>query len=62
MPAAGGAVDKIVKAWLDVNNDGDFDDAGELIATSGVINGDDVFQTNVTIPARFYRAIMVFSE
>ncbi len=50
---AGGAVDKIVKAWLDVNNDGDFDDAGELIATSGVINGDDVFQTNVTIPAGF---------
>ncbi|AXY76963.1 T9SS C-terminal target domain-containing protein [Paraflavitalea soli] len=50
---AGGPVDKIVKAWLDFNNDGDFDDAGELLATSPVINGDNVFQTNVTIPAGF---------
>jgi hypothetical protein len=47
---AGGAVDKIVRAWIDFNNDGDFDDAGELIGTSPVINGDGVFSTNVSIP------------
>lgn len=46
-----GAVDKIVKAWIDLNGDGDFTDAGELLGTSAVINGDGVYSTNVTIPA-----------
>ncbi len=48
---AGGAVDKIVRAWIDFNNDGDFDDAGELVGTSPVINGDGVGTLNVSIPA-----------
>lgn len=47
---SGGAVNKIVKAWLDLNGDGDFEDAGELLGTSPVINGDGVYSTNVTIP------------
>lgn len=46
-----GAVDKVVKAWLDLNGDGDFTDAGELLGTSAVINGDGVYSTNITIPA-----------
>lgn len=44
------AVDKIVKVYMDSNNDGDFEDAGENIATSGVINGDGDYTPNVTIP------------
>jgi len=50
---AGGPVDKIVKAWLDFNNDGDFNDAGELLGTSGIISGDGIYQANVSIPAGF---------
>lgn len=44
------AVDKIVKVFIDANNDGDFADAGETLATSGVINGNGDYSTNVTIP------------
>lgn len=47
----GGTTNKVVKAWLDVNNDGDFNDAGELLTTSAVINGDGPYTTNVAIPA-----------
>jgi len=43
--------DKIVKVFIDANNDGDFTDAGETLATSGVINGNGDFTGNVTIPA-----------
>lgn len=43
--------DKVVKAYIDVNNDGDFTDAGENIATSAVINGDGDFSSNITMPA-----------
>jgi Subtilase family/GEVED domain/Secretion system C-terminal sorting domain len=45
------AVDKIVKVFIDANNDGDFDDAGESIATSAVINGNGDYTTNITVPA-----------
>jgi hypothetical protein len=45
------AVDKIIKVYIDANNDGDFDDAGENIATSPVINGNGDYSTNITIPA-----------
>lgn len=48
---AGGTTNKVVKAWMDLNNDGDFNDAGELLTTSGVIGGDGPYATNVTIPA-----------
>ncbi|MBI1342921.1 MAG: S8 family serine peptidase [Terrimonas sp.] len=43
--------DKIVKAYIDFNNDGDFDDAGELVGTSPVINGNGFFSGNAAIPA-----------
>lgn len=42
--------DKIVKAFIDYNNDGDFEDAGENIATSNTINGDGFFSGNITTP------------
>jgi hypothetical protein len=41
---------KIVKAFIDWNSDGDFDDAGELVGTSGVLNGNANFTTNITVP------------
>jgi hypothetical protein len=43
--------DKIVKVFIDANNDGDFDDAGENLATSGVINGNGDYNPTITIPA-----------
>lgn len=42
-------VDKIVKAYIDFNNNGVFTDPGENVATSNVINGDGVFNASVTI-------------
>lgn len=45
------SVNKIVKVFIDANNDGDFTDAGENIATSNAINGDGDYSTNITIPA-----------
>lgn len=45
------AADKIVKVYMDGNNDGDFTDAGELIGTSAVINGDGNYAANITVPA-----------
>lgn len=47
----GSTADKIVKAFIDFNNDGDFTDNGENVATSTVINGDGIFTANVTIDA-----------
>jgi len=43
--------DKIVKVFIDGNYDGDFTDAGETVATSGVINGDGDYSAFITIPA-----------
>jgi hypothetical protein len=43
--------DKIVKVFIDANNDGDFTDAGETLATSGVINGNGEFTGSVTVPS-----------
>lgn len=45
------SVDKIVKVFMDTNNDGDFADAGETLATSAVINGNGNFTGNITIPS-----------
>lgn len=47
----GSSTSKIVKAFIDFNLNGDFTDAGEMIVESGVLNGDQEFTTNVTIPA-----------
>lgn len=44
------AADKIVKVFIDANNDGDFTDPGETLATSGVINGNGNFTGTITIP------------
>jgi hypothetical protein len=40
----------IVKAFADWNANGSFTDDGEIIATSGVLNGVGTFTTNVTVP------------
>jgi hypothetical protein len=45
------AVDKIVKVFIDANNDGDFDDAGEILATSPVLNGDQDYTPTITLPS-----------
>ena len=46
----GGNFDKIAKVFIDWNSDGDFADADELVATSGVINGNGIFTANITVP------------
>ena len=43
--------DKIAKVFIDWNGDADFDDANELVATSGVINGTGSFKANITVPS-----------
>ena len=42
---------KIVKVFIDYNNNGTFTDSGELAAQSGVINGNGTFTANITVPA-----------
>ncbi len=42
---------KVVKAFVDWNNDGDFEDANELVATSDVINASATFRANVKAPS-----------
>ena len=41
----------VVKAFIDWNQNGSFDDAGETVATSGVLSNTDQFSTTVTVPA-----------
>lgn len=48
--SCGSNIDKIAKVFIDWNADGDFLDANELVATSGVINGTGTYNTNITIP------------
>ena len=43
--------EKILKIFIDANNDGDFTDAGETLATSSVINGNGDFTGSITIPS-----------
>ncbi|MCG2617861.1 S8 family serine peptidase [Terrimonas sp. NA20] len=45
------STDKVVKVFIDANNDGDFTDANETLATSGVINGNGDFTGSITIPS-----------
>jgi hypothetical protein len=47
----GSATDKIVKAYIDLNNDGDFIDAGEQVYVSGVLNGNTFVNPTIAIPA-----------
>ena len=37
--------------YIDFNNNGTFTDAGESVATSGVLNGNATFNGSITIPA-----------
>jgi len=41
---------KIAKVFIDWNANGTFDDAGELVATSPVINGNASFTANILVP------------
>ena len=42
---------KIAKVFVDWNSDGDFDDSGELVATSQVIAADGTFTNSLIVPA-----------
>nr|WP_271544017.1 S8 family serine peptidase [Pelobium sp.] len=46
----GANTDKIAKIFIDYNSDGDFEDAGENVATSTLINGTGVFSGSFTVP------------
>ncbi len=48
--SCGGNFNKIAKIFIDWNADGDFDDAGELVATSAIINGNASFTTTISVP------------
>jgi len=41
---------KIVKVFIDYNNNGVFTDAGELVATSGVLTNGSTYTTTITTP------------
>ncbi|RYY22735.1 MAG: peptidase S8, partial [Sphingobacteriaceae bacterium] len=49
--SCGGNFNKIVKVFVDFNADGDFEDAGELVATSAVINDNASFSTPILVPS-----------
>jgi hypothetical protein len=42
---------KIVKVFIDYNSNGVFTDAGELVATSGLLTNGNTFSTSITTPA-----------
>jgi len=46
----GNNFNKVAKVFIDWNGDGNFTGAGELVATSPVINGTGVYKTNITVP------------
>lgn len=46
----GANFNKAARVYIDWNGDGDFTDDGELVATSGIINGTGTYTANVTVP------------
>jgi hypothetical protein len=42
---------KVVKIYIDYNNNGNFTDPGENVATSAVINGNGIFSGSFSTPA-----------
>ncbi|WP_461453592.1 S8 family serine peptidase [Mucilaginibacter sp.] len=46
----GNNFNKIAKVYIDWNGDGNFNGAGELVATTGVINGTGTYNSNITVP------------
>jgi hypothetical protein len=49
--SCGGAKNAIVKAFIDWNQNGSFDDAGETVATSTLLNNTTQFTTTISVPA-----------
>lgn len=47
----GANADKIAKVFIDWNGDEDFEDANELVATTGIINTTGTFSSTVVVPA-----------
>jgi hypothetical protein len=47
----GAVQNKFAKIFVDWNGDGDFDDTGETVATSALIDGNSDFAGNITVPA-----------
>lgn len=48
--ACGAGANTIAKVYVDWNADGDFDDAGELVVTSGTLTPGSTYTTNITVP------------
>ncbi|MFY7964097.1 MAG: S8 family serine peptidase, partial [Chitinophagaceae bacterium] len=46
----GSVSSKVIKVFIDYNNNGNFTDANETVATSGIITTNSTFTTNITIP------------
>ena len=46
----GATKNAVVKAFIDWNQNGSFDDSGETVATSGVLSNTGQFSTTVTVP------------
>ncbi|MEO8417023.1 MAG: S8 family serine peptidase, partial [Ginsengibacter sp.] len=57
---------KIVKVFIDYNNDGDFIDAGETVAQSTTISGNGIFSGNIitpgTLPAGNYAIMRIIVQ
>lgn len=49
--ACGTSNTAIAKVFVDWNNDGDFDDANELVTTTTAIANNDTYTANITIPS-----------
>lgn len=50
MGTCGADANKIAKIYIDWNSDGDFNDAGEAVATSPVISNSSSFGGNISVP------------
>ncbi|MCC9136548.1 S8 family serine peptidase [Pontibacter silvestris] len=48
--SCGTDVAKAAKAFIDWNGDGDFDDTGEAVSTTNIINGTSTYTTSITAP------------
>lgn len=51
LTTCGGDFDKVIKAFVDWNGDGDFDDPNENVATSDVLKGNATFKADVKVPS-----------
>lgn len=49
--SCGNNFNKIAKVFIDWNGDSNFNEAGELVATSGVISTTGTYAANITVPA-----------